>query len=243
MNEPYLVLRLEAHLMSFGGIAVDNRGVEMPFPPPSLVAGLLGNALGYDRSEAAKLQSLQNRLRYALRIDREGAPISDFQTADISGQDRAWTTSGVPETRAGGSDTYKGKHLRYRDLHADRAVTLVLTLAPADEPPTLEHLAQALNTPARPLFIGRKHCLPSSPLCLGIIHADSAWQALHATPLAEAARQQANLRIFLPADINPAGAPPEFRLHRVSGLRQGSSHIHGGTQSWHEYVAPLSEVQ
>jgi len=48
--------------------------------------------------------------------------------------------------------------------------------------PSLQQLAQALREPARPLFIGRKTCLPSTPLLLGLIEAEDVLDALRQTP-------------------------------------------------------------
>ena len=57
-------------------------------------------------------------------------------------------------------------------------VTVALRLEPDGEEPTLDDLAQALQEPARPLFIGRKPCLPSTPLYRETVDAGSALAAL-----------------------------------------------------------------
>ena len=163
----HLIMRLESPLMAFGGETIDNLGVIRPFPAVSMLTGLLANALGWRRVERERHQKLQDRLVFAARIDREpatGVRMTDFQTAQLGASDRGWTTRGIPEGRAGGSATYNAPHLRYRDYWADAHVTVALRLEPADNPPTLEDLATALDEPARPLFIGRKPCLPSAPL-------------------------------------------------------------------------------
>ena len=51
---PHLILRLDAPLVSFGGEAIDHYGVIRPFPAKSMIAGLIGNALGFERYEADK---------------------------------------------------------------------------------------------------------------------------------------------------------------------------------------------
>lgn len=230
----YLRIRLEAPLMSFGGVAIDNRGVEMPFPAASLVTGLLGNALGYRRDQADRIQRLQDRLRYAVRIDRDGQALQDFQAAELRATDKGWTTRGQPEGRDGGAGTYQGKHLRYRDYGADRKVWIALTLEPADESPTLEELADALNEPARPLFIGRKSCIPAEPLCAGIVDADSAAAALATV---EFPADVSRVRLFEPCDSGPDD--PEVAEHRISGLRIWANQLHGGEQRWRErWIGP-----
>lgn len=67
MRRQFLLLRLEAPMMSFGDVSVDERGPTQAFPAKSMLTGLLGNALGYDHREAVKLESIQNRLNYAVR--------------------------------------------------------------------------------------------------------------------------------------------------------------------------------
>lgn len=179
-----LVLRLEAPLMSFGGAMVDNIGVIQPFPGASMLTGLLANALGYTHGESGRLQRLQERLRFAARLDEVGPTIVDYQTVDL-GQDflvgTGWTTWGKPDRRGEGAAT-KETHLRFRHFTAGGAVTVVVVLDPADESPTLPELERALNEPARPLFIGRKTCLPSGPICRGMMRADSLVDALRRIP-------------------------------------------------------------
>ena len=171
----HLALRLEAPLMAFGGETIDNYGVIRRFPSASMLTGLLANALGWRRIEAGRHQRLQDRLVFAARIDREpagGTRLTDFQTAQLGASDRGWTTRGQPEGRAGGANTYAAPHLRYRDYFADMRVTMALRLEPAEESPKLEELASALEEPSRPLFIGRKPCLPSSPLFVDFVEGD-----------------------------------------------------------------------
>ena len=93
-----LLVRLEALMMSFGAPMVDSRGVIQPYPGLSMLTGLFGNALGLHHRDTDALERLQKRLRYAVRCDRKGTKVRDFQTVDL-GQgflldDRAWTTRG-----------------------------------------------------------------------------------------------------------------------------------------------------
>lgn len=220
-----LLLRLESPLMAFGGVAVDSLGVIDELPSASLLTGLLGNALGYRRIDTASLQSLQNRLRYAVRVDRSGRRITDYQTADLNKDDSGWTTRGVPEGRAGGQGTYEGQHQRYRDYHADAATTVALTLDSEDESPALELLAEALDSPARPLFVGRKNCLPSERIVIDIVEEASLLDALHKTPLAEDA--DATPRYF----IRQSG-PGDARSISVHGLRNWQANVHQGRETW-----------
>ncbi|WP_367577172.1 type I-E CRISPR-associated protein Cas5/CasD [Paracoccus aminovorans] len=104
--------------------------------------------------------------------------ITDNQNARPYEGEPAWTTSGEPECRNKGSrysnpavKTQIGNetgrkwitHHRRRDYLADHETRVVLRLA-AGQGLSLDELAQALDRPARPLFIGRKPCMPSARL-------------------------------------------------------------------------------
>ena len=181
-----LLLRFDAPLMSFGAPIVDNQGEIQPYPALSMMTGLLGNALGFDHSEFDRLERLQERLRYASRQDRRGRQIEDYQTVDLSkpymDDDRAWTTYGHTESRAGGSAS-GGTHIRHRDYWADAVHTVAVTLDAPDEAPTLDDLEAAVKHPARPLFLGRKPCLPAASLFADRIQTDFLVDALVQAPL------------------------------------------------------------
>lgn len=218
----HLLLVLEAPLLAFGAEVVDARGVIGGFPTTSMLTGLLANALGWRREERERHARLQARLVFAARIDREGTRVTDFQTAQLGKDDRGWTTRGNPEGRAGGGGTYASPHIRQRDYDADKRVAVALRLDPAGEPPTLANLAAALENPARPLFLGRKPCLPSRPLLAGLIEADGLLAALAAVPPEGRA---ATHRVLLPA---AEAAVPGDERRWAADLRDWHSRVHGG---------------
>lgn len=244
----HLILNLEAPLMSFGGEAIDNYGVTRRFPAASMLTGLFANALGWRRTARARHQSLQERLVFAARIEREpagGLSMRDFQTAQLGANDKVWTTLGVPEDRAGGANTYKSPALRYRDYYADARVVVALHLQDPDEHPTLADLAAALDEPARPLFIGRKPCLPSAPLFTGFSDGDTALAALIAAPLyGEADASDASRRISLlwPEGQGVAGVDglTESNFSMLTDQRNWASGLHGGGRWVHEGSLPAS---
>lgn len=222
---PHLLLRLEAPLMAFGAPAVDQLRPVQRWPAVSLLTGLLANALGWRRQDAAALDGLQARLRWAARLDREGKLLTEFQTAQLGKDDDGWTTRGQPEGRKGGADSYNSPHLRWRDHRADASALVALTLAPADEPPTLDHLAVALQRPARPLFIGRKACLPAKPVFAG-------WRDA-ADPLAAVLADRVDAAPVFWGE--GAGAPGPLR-HTASDERRFALDLHAGRQTVYEWV-------
>lgn len=179
-----LALRFDAPLVSFGAPAVDQHGVVQRFPALSMLTGLFANALGWHHRDASKLDRLQARLRYAARIDRRGEALRDYHTVDLGApwmlpEQAGWTTRGALAERGGASS--KGTHERERHYWADSLHTVACALEGTDEP-TIDALAQALRLPARPLFIGRKCCLPASSLLLDVVEAPSLVGVLATLP-------------------------------------------------------------
>lgn len=181
-----VLLRFDAPLMSFGGVVVDQHNKTDPLPYRAMLAGLLANALGLTRRDHAELSALQARVRYAARRDRKGAILIDYQTVDFDPQgsmasDLGWTTRGELEERKGG-EASDGTHIRFRHYLADAIVTVALTLDPPGDAPSLPAVSESLRAPARPLFLGRKCCVPSVPVWLGEMDAMSLRHALEITP-------------------------------------------------------------
>ena len=236
----HLILNLESPLMAFGGETIDNLGVIRWFPSASMLTGLVANALGWRRIERERHQQLQDRLVFAARIDREprgGVRLTDFQTAAINNTEQSWTTRGRPEGRGGG--TYQN-HLRYRDYFADMRVTVALRLEPADDAPTLDDLVHALQEPARPLFIGRKPCLPSAPLYLETIDAGAALAALLAASIDAEGDPEGTVRLTWPEGEDDA-AVRLTNTYMLTDQRNWVSGLHGGGRLVCEGTLPRSE--
>jgi CRISPR system Cascade subunit CasD len=223
----HLMMRLRAPLIAFGGETIDNYGVIRDFPALSMVTGLLANALGWDRGDDVNHNRLQERLVMGARLDADGERLVDFQTAQLQANDKGWTTHGFPEERAGGAGTYAGPHLRYRHYHADMNVLVVLRLQPADESPTLNELAVALDKPARPLFVGRKNCLPTDRLMAGWVDADNILGALQSAVRTMEPSVLSALRVQWP---DGEGSLPnqQDRCLDVCDERNWTSGVHGG---------------
>ena len=235
----HLYLVLEAPLLSFGSTAIDNLRPTQSFPSASMLTGLLGNALGYQRTDVKELERLQSRLTYAARMDREPAgltPLSDFQTAKLNKEDQGWTTWGHPEGRGGNSATYESPHLRHKQYHADLQMTIALRLEPPQESPSLGELAMALKHPARPLFIGRKSCIPSRPLYGGECEAATATEALLQKPAARAGADSEPARMFWMDGETGAGVTTR-RSYLATQQRDWSIRLPGGRELCHEGYA------
>ena len=229
-----ILLRLNAPLMSFGGPAIDNHRFTLPFPGRALLTGILANALGYCHGEFAKLDALQRRIRYAVRRDREGVALLDYQTVAL-GEDHVdstgWTTRGRIEGRVGGSA--KQTHIRYCHYLANAVYTVALALRSEAEGPSLDAIEAALREPARPLFIGRKCCVPATPLLLGRSSAETmAGAVMDARNIGEGTSH--NLLAWWPDEVNE----PPGQIVPVTDDRDWANQIYVGRRFMRQNVFP-----
>lgn len=173
---------------------------------------------------------LQGRLRAGTRLEAPGTRLTDFQTAQLAANDKGWTTWGTAEERRGGAASYESPHLRYRDYHADLTALVALRLDPSDEAPSLDDIAMMLDRPKRPLFIGRKPCLPTTRLMAGWIFAETI---LHALQTALLPPGSVTLRAQWP---DGEGSLAGDRVLDVCDERNWSSGLHGGWRQVREGI-------
>ena len=137
-----LLLRLAAPLQSWGSDSKFETRKTDREPTKSGVVGLLAAALGLRRDDTEGLARL-NGLRFAVRADQEGSLLVDFHTA--KSRDTSYVT--------------------YRHYLQD--AVFLAGLESGDEA-LLRELEAALRHPVYPLYLGRRSCPPTLPLCLGI---------------------------------------------------------------------------
>ncbi len=235
----WMHLRLRAPMAAFGREIVDAHGVIRNVPAQSMLTGLLANALGWDRSMRAEHQALQDRIVFGAVWERNIglSRMVDYQTAQLGKSDRAWTTRGVPAGRDGGPKTYEGAHQRWREYHADLRLSVVLRLESAEAFPTMEELQAALDRPARPLFIGRKCCLPSAPIFKDWVEAPSAREAI------ETVAPTGSESLFASWPV-AEGTDGSNRTTTVTDERNWVSGLHGGGREVCEglIAAPRAEA-
>ena len=240
-----LILHFQAPLMSFGGPQIDQIGPTGLYPTMSQVAGLIANGLGLTHAETDRTQVLQDRMSLASALIREGAELRDYQSVDL-GQDHlrnpAWTSHGAAEHRAGGPVAKFGTHIRIRFYRADASVLSAISFSPRHENPTLAAIEEALLQPARPLFIGRKPCLPATPLVIGYVEsAESLIDAIRQVPwrfpdrwreIDRSGRTDSRVWAEWPVPDNYT-APPNSGIstHRVVDRRDWRNQLHGGERA------------
>lgn len=142
-----LLLRLQGPMQSWGTTSrFDERETQLE-PSKSGVLGLICAALGRDRAEPVDDLAA---LAMGVRIDREGTPMRDYQTA-----------TGV--LIASGKPDLKRTVVSPRYYLADAA--FLVGLEGADRT-LLAAVHNALRQPVWPLALGRKSFVPASPVYL-----------------------------------------------------------------------------
>lgn len=159
-----LLLRLQGPMQSWGTTSrFDERDTQLE-PSKSGVLGLVCAALGRDRREP--LEDLA-ALRMGVRVDREGVPMRDYQTA-----------TGV--LIATGKADLKRTVVSPRFYLSDAVFLVGLE---GTDTALLERIQTALRNPVWPLALGRKSFVPGMPVCLpeGLRSLDLL-SALHSYP-------------------------------------------------------------
>lgn len=110
-------------------------------PTKSGVIGLIASALGLRRD--APLDEL-NRLRFGVRVDREGVLLRDLHTVR------------------------KDKNTSYMTTRYYLSDAVFLVGLYSDDETLMRRLEHAVRNPAHPLFLGRRSCPPEGRVCLGL---------------------------------------------------------------------------
>lgn len=193
-----LLLRLAAPLQAWGADSKFETRKTAREPTKSGVIGLLAAALGLRRDETEPLTRLA-QLRFGVRVEREGQLLVDFHMARNEEKDRSYVT--------------------YRHYLEDAVFLVGLE---SEDTALLQELAEALTHPAFPLYLGRRCCPPTLPLCLGV-RPGSLQEVLQAEPPLCPGRQS---RILLDADPLEPGTAPQRDVpvsfdphHRQYGYR------------------------
>ena len=215
MSRDWLALRLEAPLMSFGAEAIDQLGPTREYPSASMLTGLIANALGWRWQERGRCSFC--RTAWSLPAAACGQPPSSPTprmpgcSGPIAAGQRMASRKGAPA--AGAATTPRTAAAR---LPRGRGGAGCAQPLPAAGEPDLAAVEAALASPARPLFIGRKSCLPACPVLAGRVRAVSAHGAI--------ARMARQCRAIWPEGDGPEGSA----VLELTDRRDWQSGLHGG---------------
>ena len=149
-----LFLRLEGPMQSWGERARWSVRDTAPEPTKSGIVGMLGCALGIN--DDADLRALSDSLRMGVRCDEPGIRLVDYHTVGggyeeptlLTAQGKLKYSSGAPHTEQ-----------TWRSYLCDAS----FLIAVQGSPETITRLAQAIQAPHWPIYLGRKACIPTRP--------------------------------------------------------------------------------
>lgn len=169
-----ILLRLEAPMQSWGDGSRFQLRRTADAPTKSGVLGLILCAGGISRSEADAHLDRLRPLRFAVRVDRPGVRGWDYHTAgagygilSAEGVVKLTASTKEPETL-----------LSRREYLFDASFVAGLE----GDPALIDEIAAWLTDPIWPVFLGRKCCVPGSPVFAGVVHDTKLLDALATAP-------------------------------------------------------------
>lgn len=174
MPTSYLCFRQEAPLASFGNARAGTRFTTDRTPRLSVIHGMIAAAFGIEREDLMRAAQVYKRYGIATRVDRAGELTTDYHTAWIPRRRRTQVfSSRVEELNSSKGRTYVTKR-----EYLEGVLYKVAVWSEQDDDTHLYELRDALREPFFPLYLGRKCCVLSGPLCPMVVEAERLTSAL-----------------------------------------------------------------
>ncbi|MCQ8119041.1 type I-E CRISPR-associated protein Cas5/CasD [Methylomonas rosea] len=157
-----LLFRLYGPLASWGEIAVGESRHSANYPSKSAILGLIGAALGIERSDETQQVALQQGYHVAVEVFSTGQLLRDYHTAQVP------DSAGKFVYRTRRDELVLGKErlgtiLSSREYRSD-ALAVVALRALEAAPFSLSQIEEKLRNPVFHLYLGRKSCPLAAPL-------------------------------------------------------------------------------
>ncbi|MBI5963065.1 MAG: type I-E CRISPR-associated protein Cas5/CasD [Chloroflexi bacterium] len=194
-----LFLRLEGPLQAWGERSRWSVRDSAAEPTKSGIVGLLACALGLDQDK--DLRELSQSVRVGVRCDRAGLSMIDYHTVG-GGYDKPMllTAEGKPKLSSGRAHNEQ----TWRTYLAD--ASFLVAVQGKDD--LIAKLANAVQNPIWPFFLGRKSCPPARPIFDGLDDFKTLEEALTARslPVYISSESKARVRAAIECPPNQSGA-------------------------------------
>lgn len=203
----WLIFGLSASMAAMGDHAGHERRGSETWPGRSALVGLMGAALGIDRTgDFSNLEALN----ISVAIFDAGMPLRDFHTIQTVPNAAAKFPNSRPEAMQTAGLSKLNTVLTKRDYRAG----VFYGIAVSGAPEILDQVGEALRHPRYQLYLGRKSCSLSTPpgpvTRLTATNAEEALQALALPPWRKTASAHT-----LVMDAQPGHTDRETRHDRV----------------------------
>lgn len=155
----HLALYLEAPLQSWGHQSRYDYRTSLSYPTRSGILGLICAAMGIDRNDTASLQRL-NPIKMITYIFRKPSHLIDYHTTG-GGYDNSIKSAFIVPTANGKKQKTS---VTYREYTENGRFGVILS----GNLSLMKEIAEALKNPRWGIWLGRKSCIPTSPIFQGI---------------------------------------------------------------------------
>lgn len=174
----FLLFQLHGAMAAWGDVAVGEYRGSRNEPGASALVGLLGAALGVDRSDEAAHAALRDGYAFAVGTIAPGDLLRDYHTAQVPGRtDLKGRPHRTRRYELAVPKPQLNTILSTRDYRQGGAWAVAVQ-AFETAPHSLAELARALREPRYVLYLGRKSCPPTAPLAPVVTQAGSVLAAL-----------------------------------------------------------------
>lgn len=158
-----LAIYLDAPLQSWGYQSRFDRRTTLSYPTRSGVIGMVCAAMGIDRADTARLADLTD-VGMTVYTFRQQGRLTDFHTVG-GGWDRKTDPLSVVRKAQDPPGRNSGDTVVTRREYLQSSRFGVVLFG---RPDLIADIAGALRNPTWGLWLGRKSCIPASPVCQGV---------------------------------------------------------------------------
>lgn len=167
MHEPstHLALLLDAPLQSWGYQSKFDRRTSFSSPTRSGILGMLCAAMGVDRADSETLAEFAD-LEITVYTLQNNGRLTDFHTVGGGWNKKTHKRNIVPKADGGVGNT-----VVTRREYLQSSIFGVVLRGPRTQ---LEPIGEALQNPRWGIWLGRKACIPASPVMQGLFDTEEA---------------------------------------------------------------------